>query len=184
MVTVPFGGGVEAKQVIKEQSPIGQSRQSVVKRGLFELGLDTFSFGRINHGYQNSLSPKGANRIDAHLHREFSTIFAQSVKFAVVVHQTNIGAAKKTLALAWVPITEALGQQFFNRLADEFASCVAKLLFDLGIHQADSSSPVYDQDAVGRRFHSHLKLFLSPSAFADLSLECVAQTGDLLASLA
>jgi hypothetical protein len=57
----------------------------------------------------------------------------------------------EALTMGWVNGTQSIGQEDFDRLADQFLSCIAELSFELTVDEENRPVRTDDQDTTRQR---------------------------------
>src|SRR4029077_11949673 len=105
----------------------------------------------------------------AYLDLEFSSVFALAVKFKPGAHGTCCRFVEKTSSVSRVCTAEPLGNEDFDRLAQQFLARVAKELLSLGIDEDDPAILVNNYDGIGSGFEQSAKFLLRLLAPRDIA---------------
>ncbi len=127
-----------------------------VGRGLqkpFEFGLGFLSLRDVPDGRRDERHAfLGLHRRQADFGRELRPILAAAAQIDAHAHRTALGIAEVTAPVRRMSPAEALGDQDFNRLAQEVFALVAEQLFRLAVDQHDLSVLADDDHGVRSRF--------------------------------
>src|SRR5260370_26021305 len=91
-------------------------------------------------------------RTQADFDRKLGPVFAQTEQLEAGAHRPHARLGKEVRAVAWMLVTNALRNEHFHSLSEQFLSPVSKELLGLGVDDDDVAVAVDDDDGVRRRF--------------------------------
>ena len=80
-----------------------------------------------------------------------SPLLRRPVQLLALPHGPDAGVGREAVAVGDVAGAEALGNQHFDRLADQFLAAIAEHPLRLRVDEDDPPGPVHEDHGVGRR---------------------------------
>ncbi len=153
-----FAFGADSDQGVQA----GFNQTPGILRGLFLSG----DIADRAHGQHAFLGFQGAQ---ADLDLELGAVFALAEQFKPGTHGACRRFSEETCSMSGVGAAEALGNEYFDRLPEEFLACVTEQFNGLGIDENDPATLVDDHEGVGSGFEQSAKFLLRLLAPSDVA---------------